>query len=137
MEHITGLCLLILLRNSICSSLDGDTRNSCIKPGDELKVDGTSIVGNRGAFDDVEEDGTSIFGNREAFDVSLRAVVGNGDIVDDFSLIAAVDNGDEANDNSLSSVDITSSVLSTSCKSASGSYCVTLQMSTSFTSCYL
>ena len=71
MEHITGLWLLILLRNSICSSLDGDTCNSCIKPVDELEVDGTSIVGNRGAFDDVEEDGTSIVGNREAFDVSL------------------------------------------------------------------
>ena len=47
-------------------------------------------------------------------------MVGNGDTVDDVSLIAAVDNGDEANNNSLSSFDITSSVLSTSCKSASG-----------------
>ena len=112
--------LTYLAKELHCSSLDGSTRNSCIKPGDELEVDGTSIVGNRGAFDDVEEDGTSTVGNGEAFDVSLRAVVGNGDIVDDVSLTAAVDNGDEVNDNSLSSVVITSSVLLSSCKSASG-----------------
>ena len=102
MERITGLCLLILLRNSICSSLDGGTRNSCIKPDDEL------------------EDGASTVGNREAFNgVSLQDVVGNGDMLD-VLLITAVENGDEVEGNSLSSVDITSSVLPTSCKSASG-----------------
>lgn len=72
-----------MLRNSIYSSLDGDTHNRCIKPDDEFK------------------DGTSTVGNREAFvEVSLQDVVGNGDVVDDVSLIAAVDNGDEVDDNS-------------------------------------
>lgn len=77
-------------------------RNSCIKPDDEL------------------EDGASTVGNRETFDgVSLQDVVGNGDKLD-VLLITAVENRDEVEGNSLSSVDITSSVLPTSCKSASG-----------------
>ena len=83
MEHYTGLCLLILLRNSICSSLDGDTRNSCVILGNDTEnslLDITSTV-------EVDEDGNwDALLDSVGRDVLLDSV-GNGDVLDNNSAV--------------------------------------------------